>query len=211
MERRGFSSTTKVDDQLLHLFNGNKEAQFYYEAANATIAVSRARRMNAGHAGLLEAGLRRALKDRLEYHGKYLTIKHPESFFVGVLDALLRSDMRMLQRAVLHRLKEEQHEMFAAHYYTVIDQPAACILEHPMVTFGKFLDELEHLKEVDKEFYAASFHKKRSVAALYRVGLACLPAEDWQAQVTLRRGSDPLDLPEAVNAGASIRPLPAIP
>jgi hypothetical protein len=191
---RLIENTTKVDDALLPLFNGRKDVQFYYDAANKIIDLSRSRRMSASHAGLLEAGLRRAVQQRLEYHGMYLTAVYPESYVAGVLEAMTR-DRGLLSRAVLHRLREEQADLFPQDYYTVMDEPTAHVVEHPIRTFGRYLDELEHVKDVDKELYKANFNRKRLVTALHRVGLACLPPDSWQAHIRLHR------LPEGASCG----------
>jgi hypothetical protein len=63
---KGFaeSTATETENNTLHLFNGDRYLQFNYEVANATIAMSHDRRMSAGHAGLLEAGLHRVLVRR---------------------------------------------------------------------------------------------------------------------------------------------------
>lgn len=186
---RFIENTTKVDDALLPLFNGRKDVQFYYDAANTIIDLSRSRRMSAGPTGLLEAGLRRAVQQRLEYHGMYLTAVYPESYVAGILEAMTR-DLGLLRRAVLHRLREEQADLFPQDYYTVLDEPTAHLVEHPVRTFGRYLDELEHVKDVDKELYKSEFNRKRLVTALYRVGVACLPADNFKAHITLHKLHD---------------------
>lgn len=183
-------TATQLEEQTLHLFNGDGGLQLHHEVANATIAASRDRRMNAGHAGLIEVGAKRAFLNRMKYH-KGTEYMRPD-LAEGHADALVKDFMHCLEffrPVVLQRLKEEQEELFPQAYYAVLDEADALVTEHPMATFGKFLDEVEHMKDVDKEFYAASFRKKRTVTALYRVGLACLPPERWKAQVTLRKVS----------------------
>lgn len=186
---RFIENTTKVDDATLPLFNGRKDVQFYYDAANTIIDLSRSRRMSAGPTGLLEAGLRRAVQGRLEYHGMYLTALYPESYVAGILEAMTR-DMGLLRRAVLHRLREEQADLFPVEYYTIMDEPTAHLIEHPIRTFARYLDELEHIKDVDKELYKSEFNRKRMVTALHRAGIACLPPESVKAHITLHKLHD---------------------
>jgi len=195
--------TTKLEDALLSGFGNDKTTLFLWRVANSIIAVSRDLRLEATHVGIVEAGLRRAVKDRLEYHGMYRTHTHPEAYENGIVEAFMH-DMGLLRRIVLHRLREERNELFPASYYTDLAEPAVQVIEHPMRTFGRFLDELEYVKQADSEAYGRSFRKHREVMALYRVGLAILPTDTWEPQIRLspRVTAAPLPLAIALKAGA---------
>lgn len=186
-------NTTKIDDALLHGFKGRKDAQFWYGVATSLLTLSRDRRMSAGHAGLLEAGMRRAVNERLEYHRKDLDAVHPDYYVAGIVEAMMH-DFGMLRHVVLHRLREHRAELFPAVYFTIYDEPTALAVEHPMPTFVRYLDELEHIKDVDPAQYVANVDRRRAVTALHRVGLAVLPPEGWTAQIVLRNppGTGPL-------------------
>lgn len=195
--------TTKLDDALLSGLGNDKTTLFLWRVVNSIIAVSRDLRLESPHVGIVEAGLRRAVKDRLEYHGMYHTHTHPEAYEDGIVKAFV-DDIGPLRRRVLHCLREERNELFPASYYTEHAELAVRIIEHPMRTFGRFLDELEYVKEADSEAYGRSFHKHREVMALYRVGLAILPPDTWEPQITLlpRATVPPSPLAIALKAGA---------
>lgn len=181
--KRFATNVTQFDETLLGVFDGDAEKQFYFWVVTNLFNASFDRRMNEGPKGLLETACRKAVLDRIKDHKKPFYM-FGEKYVSEVVAGLMEN--AILRQVTQVRLRRARNDMFPEAFYTTLDEPFALATEHPMRSFARFLDEYDHLQNIDPEFGTRHFRGKRAVVSLHRIGLAVLPPEEWEGHVKRR-------------------------
>lgn len=150
------------------------------------VEVSERRRINRNEKGLF-ADACASLVDRQldQFLHSVGTAAHPIADYPKYLASTVQGEFEghgLLPRMIAQMLTRERNDLFTSEEYTSQDNLFTTVA-HPMHTFVKWLDQLEHDKVVDPIGYKQKYQMKRRIVALHRVGLAMLPAATWHNSI----------------------------
>ena len=146
------------------------------------IHVSKRRRMNHGHNGLLEEACEALLHSRFDqYLRQTRQVSAPNlkaKFYLAKELQRFAEQYGPMHNLLKGLLTRKRNKIFSEDLYVVVDGPSK-MTAHPMQTFVEWLDELDHIKSVDPVRYKQQYKMKRDIVAYHRVGLAFLPPATW--------------------------------
>jgi hypothetical protein len=155
-----------------------------HELADDIFAVSENRSMHEGPGELLEHGIRRLIESRAKGFERARSAYLDGYARDGAFNLILQyaNDTACVKLAVTAQLWTRRRSILTEDTYET-SFGTGVIQEHPMATFARYLDGLEHIKDIDPELYRRCFDTKHKVVSWRRVGLAFLSPGEWQPRI----------------------------